>query len=77
MARSHADPALRDRPHHLDEWHAQPTITEYKGVPFVEMADIDSMARFSVPYVNVYGAEGMGCARPHSTAVAVRWLRRI
>ena len=31
--------------------------TRYGRVPFVEMADIDSMARFSVPYVNIFGAD--------------------
>jgi hypothetical protein len=30
--------------------------TRYGGVSFVEMADIDSMARFSVAYVNIFGA---------------------
>jgi hypothetical protein len=54
-----------------DKWHAQPTITRCRGVPFVEMADIDIMARLSGPYVNICGAEGIGYAHPHPTAVAV------
>jgi hypothetical protein len=38
--------------------------TRYRGVPFVEMPDIDIMARFSVPYVNIYGAYfGISSAR--------------
>jgi hypothetical protein len=32
--------------------------TRYRGVPFVEMVDIDIMARFSVSYVNIFGAGG-------------------
>jgi hypothetical protein len=30
------------------------------GVPFVETADIDIVARFSVPHVNIYGAKDRG-----------------
>ena len=55
-------------PPHLDKWHAQPMITRYRGVPFVEMADIDSMARFSVPYVNILrGLTEYDVTRPHGS----------
>jgi hypothetical protein len=39
--------STRSAPLHLDKWHAHQTTTRYRGVLFVEMADIDSMARCS------------------------------
>jgi hypothetical protein len=35
------------------------------------MADIDIMARSSVPYVNIYGAGRIGHVHLHPTAIAV------